>query len=207
MKRVSSRIIPKFLVLSAFVFPSLTQAASWELESDRDGIKIYSKKEESSPVLSFKGEGTLDFPYEAIYKVLANPSAYEQWMPMVKKSRVTKDISDKEKVVYIHIGMPWPVKDRYFYNLGQVKEVDIDSRLLEIRSIPAEQADPDKVEGWTNFSFMRMKKLDDGKRTYLEIELNQDPRGRIPVFMVNWVQSSWPRDFFVNLKDYMNNPR
>lgn len=203
MKLVNAGSLFSSVLGGLFLFSSLAQAVDWQLESDRDGIKVYSKKEEANPVLSFKGEGIINFPYEDVYKVLANPEEYDQWMPMVKDSRVTKNTSDNEKVVYIHIGMPWPLKDRFFYNLGQVKRLDADAHLLEIHSIPAEQPHPDKVEGWTNFSFMKMKKLDQGQRAFLEIELNQDPKGRIPVFMVNWVQASWPRDFFVNLRTYM----
>ncbi len=201
MIQARSLFLLSSLVLGAYI--SEARAVEWSLESDRNGIKIFSKKEENSPVLSFKGEGILDFNYDETYKVLANPAGYDKWMPMVKTSRVMKVTSPTEKVVYIHIGMPWPVKDRFFINLGVVKQLDSDSHLLEIKSIPSEHSDPDKVEGWTNFSYMRIKKLDGGKRTFLEIELNQDPRGGVPVFMVNWVQSSWPRDFFENIKAYM----
>lgn len=182
-------------------------ADDWHLESDADGIKVYSRKEKDSPVLSFRGEGLVNFPVEAVYKVLENPNNYAHWMPMVVRSKVLQEISSTEKTVALQIGMPWPVKDRAFTNLGKVKKLADQSYILEIKSIASQEAHPDLVEGWTHYSYVKIEAVESGQKTRIELELNQDPRGSIPKFLVNLVQSSWPRDFFNNIVKFMGKNR
>ena len=56
--------------------------------------------------------------------------------------------------------------------------------------------------GWTHHSFFEITPTLDG-RTNLVVEMNQDPKGLVPKFLVNLVQKSWPRDYFDNLRNYI----
>ncbi|MCX6128216.1 MAG: hypothetical protein NTX25_04025 [Proteobacteria bacterium] len=194
------------LLLSILLVSMKAHAQEWHIESDEAGIKVLSRQEEGSSVVSFRGEGSIAFPIEQVYKVLVNPNDYHLWMPLVKGSRVLEERSAIDKIVYIHIGMPWPVRDRYFINFGQVIDLGSESKRIEIKSLEHIFRDENKVLGWTHHSYFQIKPGADRNSSSLIVELNQDPRGIIPKWMVNWVQSSWPRLFFKNLKSFLERP-
>lgn len=181
-------------------------AQEWKLEGESDGFKFYSRQEQGSPVVSFRGEGPVRYSATDIMKLLAKIDEYKNWMPLVQESKVIADYSPTKKTVVIDVGMPWPVLDRYFVNHGEMSDGENGTKTLEIKSIPSNYRDADKVEGWTARSYFLLTPTDDPNVTYMTVELNQDPRGSIPKWMVNWVQSSWPREFFKNLLVYIENP-
>ena len=194
------------VVLLLIVLETHANAAEWTLKSDADGIRVLSRDESDSAVVSFRGEGTVDQPLASLYEILSKPELYHLWMPMYKDSKILEDRSRWHKIVSIHIGMPWPVKDRAFINEGLVVDGPDGSMVLSIRSISYPYQDESKVLGWTQRSQFLIRPGKTPSETWVEVELNQDPRGDIPKWMVNWVQASWPRKFFENLRRYSRNP-
>ncbi len=193
--------------LCLLVFVTNTAVAQdWALKSDKDGIRVFSRQEIDSPVVSFRGEGLVQQPLAKIYEILSKPEFYHLWMPMFKDSKVLEHRSEQHKIVYIHIGMPWPVTDRVFINEGLVTDQADGSAVLSIHSVPYTYALDGKVLGWTSRSQFRIHAAENPNETHVTVELNQDPRGAIPKWMVNWVQSSWPRKFFENLRLYAQRP-
>ena len=195
----------KFLIgifLFSVSFAQTTLASPWNLESDDDGIKVFSRSYPNSSIIGFKGIGTIDVPFDQIFNTIVDTKNYNKWMPLVEGTRVLKKESKVSQIIYLHVGMPWPVKDRYFINEGKAHRQKDGSYIVDIKSIPWDGTSEDKVEGWTTKSYFKISPVDGGKRTAITLELNQDPKGAVPAFLVNWVQSSWPREFFENIVDY-----
>lgn len=177
-------------------------AQSWKLESNDNGIKTYSLSKKGSPIIGFKGEGLVDLPFAEVLKTIKDTDNYPQWVPLVVGTRVLKENSSLSRVVYLHVDLPWPVTDRYFVNQGDLKPIEGGGYRMDIRSLPWKIENESKVEGWTSQSYFKISPVEGGKKTAMIVELHQDPKGTVPAFLVNWVQSSWPREFFENLASY-----
>lgn len=198
----------KHLLFALLIYAASVSAVAqdWKLEGESEGFRFFSRQEVDSPVVSFKGEGVVPYSALRIMQLLSRIEEYKNWMPLVQGSKVIEHFSATKKTVVIEVGMPWPVLDRYFVNHGEMRDSDDGSKVLEIKSIPSTYRDSEKVEGWTARSYFLLTPTDDPNKTHMTVELNQDPRGSVPKWMVNWVQSSWPRLFFKNLINYMEHP-
>lgn len=189
--------------VSAIAQGPASTGSAWHKVSDDDGIIVYQKKVEGLDTVSLRGETTIAASIKHITDVMADNEIAHLWMPMVAERRTLKMLSPTSRIEYTHVAMPWPITDRYFVNLGQAETLADGSVRLSVMShekphdfLPPQ---PDKVLGILNYSEFLLTKLEGGRRTRIQLEVNTDPKGNIPSWVVNVAQRSWPRDFFTGL--------
>lgn len=90
--------------------PSFAQDG-WSLAKDAEGIKVYVRNVEGSPLREFRGEVQIKATPEDVVKVLRDADAYRQWMPGVATSELLK-ATDTEQFHYLDNKAPWPVSNR-----------------------------------------------------------------------------------------------
>ncbi len=200
MRITTSLLATAFLVATPLVAAG---GEGWEKVSDSDGIIVYQKAVADSDTISIRGETVIDASVEDVAAVMKDNSKAAEWIPMVVDRHDIRMTGPNERMEYTHVGMPWPVTDRYFINLGKAEYLPNGVLRLSVRSV--EHPDPslledDKVLGSLHYSVFLLTPVDGGKRTHLELEVNTDPKGLIPKWMVNMAQRSWPRDFVLGLR-------
>jgi hypothetical protein len=188
---------------SALAQGTASKGSEWHKVSDDDGIIVYQKKVEGLDTVSLRGETTIAASIKHITDLMADNSIAHLWMPMVAERRTLKMLSPMSRVEYTHVAMPWPITDRYFVNIGQAETQPDGSMKLSVKSHERPQdfmpLQPDKVLGILHFSEFLLTKLEGGRKTRIQLEVNTDPKGNIPSWIVNVAQRSWPRDFFTGL--------
>jgi hypothetical protein len=177
-------------------------AGVWQKVSDQDGIIVYEKDLEGSETISLRGEAVIDAALADVAAVMKDNTQAAEWVPFVASRRVLEAISPDERIEYTHVRMPWPIVDRYFINRGRQEPLPGGALRLFVQSVatpnPAWLED-DKVLGDLHYSEFLLFPLDGGRRTRLTLEVNTDPRGMLPKWLVNMAQRSWPRDFVTGL--------
>ncbi|ACS86495.1 START domain-containing protein [Musicola paradisiaca] len=83
----------------------------WSLAKDADGIKVYVRNVDGSPLREFRGEVQINASPDDVVKVLRNADAYRQWMPDVAVSTLLKATAT-EQFHYLDNKAPWPVSNR-----------------------------------------------------------------------------------------------
>lgn len=182
------------------------QGLSWELLTDDDKILVYKKDPGADGSISVRGEAVLDFNPEQVYAVLEDNALAEKWMPLVKKRKILQQIDENSRIEYTHIGLPWPLQDRYFLDVSRVDRLKDGVLKISIKSTDKpkpEWRDEGKVLGFLHYSELVLTPRENGKKTHILIEINSDPRGAIPQWMVNLQQRQWPREFIEGLKDQL----
>src|SRR5206468_2735293 len=110
--------------------------------------------------------------------------------------------SSDEYVEYDHAGTPFILKDRDF--VSTVK-LDTDRHQQSVAFHYSNATDPDVpenpkyVRGDLMSTVFTLTRVSDAK-THVIAEIHCDPKGSIPKFIVNWVQSDWPETTFKNLR-------
>lgn len=94
------------------LFSTMSLAEDWIMELDDEGVKLYTRVSERSPVRQFKAETVLKAPLEAIVALLNDHGRFPRWMDNVKKSRELREISSFESLSYMVVKTPWPEPDR-----------------------------------------------------------------------------------------------
>lgn len=106
----------KQVVFSIFTFLLLhsTHAQSnWQLEKNKDGIKIWNRKTESSALKEFKVSMVLNTTPEEVIEFLKKTSLYDKWMYKVNKGsvKVIKKVNNDDYYTYMTISAPF-IKSR-----------------------------------------------------------------------------------------------
>lgn len=180
-------------------------SADWEEISNEDGIVCWSRDVPDSPIVAFKGEGVVDAPIAKVARVLQDTSRKKEWIARTLEVREVRRVSDLEYVEYIRSEAPGPIKDRDFvYNAKVELDREKKTLIVRIKSVKEPLAPENEdvaVRGELLDSCYVLTSIEDGKKTRVSVEIQADPKGMIPKWVVNLVQKSWPRKTLQGIRD------
>lgn len=182
--------------IAVFVVAHLALADDWKEVQDTDGVKVFSRSLPDRPIRSVKGTGIVDAPVAKVVLVLLDDARAPEWVDSLAEARVVRQIGPSEYIEYNHVSMPLVVSDREFVTRVSMS-VDREKRTVVIRSVPADDLEVKKNEAWVRGTLSAvyvLESIDEGKRTRLTIEVDADPKGALPPFVVNFFQKDWSRD-------------
>lgn len=181
------------LVISSSAYSQIS--TKWEMIKERRGVEIFSGDIAGSNVVAFRGVSTINASMEKVVSVIYDVSRIKEWMSDLKSSRVLEKKSKFQKIEYNRTSAPWPISDRDFVYSVDFK-VDSENKTIDIQIENATHADapevPEVVRGELLSSRYFLKSIEDGLKTYIEVEILADPKGSIPKWVVNLFQSAWP---------------
>lgn len=91
--------------------PILTFEDQWELKKEKDGIRVFTRKVEDSPMRAFRGEMDLAANLDKIESLFKNVARFTEWAPGAKKVESLKE-EKNSRTFYLQTEAPWPVTDR-----------------------------------------------------------------------------------------------
>ncbi len=184
------------LILPAALFATLAFAGDWQEIQDSDGVKVYSRELPEHAIKSVKGSGIIDAPVATVALVLLDDARAPEWVDSLAEARVVRMISPTEYIEYNHVSMPLVVSDREFVTRVTMR-LDRPTRTVTMRSVPDDDPSVKKnskyVRGELSALYV-LESIDGGKRTRLTVEVDADPKGSLPAWVVNFFQKDWSRD-------------
>ncbi len=184
------------LVVVVLALSTPAVAGDWEEVQDSDGVKVYRRQLPERSLKSVKGTGIVDASVATVALVLLDDARAPEWVDSLTEARVVRMISPSEYIEYNHVAMPLVVSDREFVTRVDMK-IDRDKRTVVIRSVPvadaAVKANTKVVRGELSAVYV-LESIDAGKRTRLSVEIDADPKGSLPAWIVNFFQKDWSRD-------------
>src|SRR5690349_7933721 len=98
------------VALAALLY-SHSVAQDWELVKDKNGIRVFTRDSDHSPIKAFRVVSTFDAPQETILSVLLNISSYAHWYDHCKIAETI--LNDQAAVTYyMEMSMPFPFDNR-----------------------------------------------------------------------------------------------
>ena len=181
------------LIVVAVASSSADASTAWNLERDSGNIQVYTRAVEGSPVKAVRAVTQLNAKMSSVVALLNDAGARPLWDDFCKESKVNKQISDTESLVYIHHALPWPVKDRDML-LHIVWSQDPNSLVAKMTSIAtsgilAPIDDRVRVVDATNTWTLTLVGKDS-----IEVvsEVHLDPAGPIPAWLLNMLSTDAP---------------
>lgn len=195
--------------IALLVVARLAHADDWKEVQDTDGVKVFSRSLPDRPIKSVKGTGIVDAPVAKVVLVLLDDARAPEWVDSLAESRVVRLIGPSEYIEYNHVSMPLVVSDRDFVT-HVTMSVDREKRTVVIRSVPGDDLEVKKKnEAWVRGSLSALyvlESIDEGKRTRLTVEVDADPKGALPPFIVNFFQKDWSRDTIKGIRNQTKKP-
>lgn len=183
--------------------------AEWKQLNTRKNVEVFRGDVPASPVVAFKGTGIVNANIVKVLSVIRDDKMKPQWISDLRETYVLEDKSVTEKIEYNRTKTPWPLSDRDFV-YHAIVSVDLKKGEVEVSlkstTHPKAPVKKDVVRGELYGSRYFLRSIDGGKKTYLEVEILADPKGRIPKWIVNIFQKVWPSNTLDNIRQIAENP-
>jgi len=208
-------------LLTAVALASAAQADSptpnkWELFDEEDGIRMYRHDVPGSDIVALRGEGFVAAPISRVASVLGDRNRSTEWIDRLAKTKLIRQISETESIEWDHITTPSPLKDRDFV-FKNVVTTDVTKKRVTFSYFSVTDPLAPETSDYVRGTFkagkfeltMATRKNADGtttKGTIVNAEVEVDPRGSVPKFIVNMVQKSWPHTTLMALRKQVAKP-
>lgn len=182
--------------------PGYADDHPWELKRNEQGIRVYTRKVDGSPIFEFKAVMTVDENIGKVVALYENVDGLTRWFHRSIEASLVKRVSPDEMYIYFAADLPWPCSDRDgIYR--QMKSVDEDSVIYDINSAP-DNYPPNKNRARVLYldAEWRFRPLPDG-RTEVNYRTHTAPGGYIPPAMVNRFVVSLPFKTFVKFRNQL----
>ncbi len=174
----------------------------WTLAKNQDGVIVYTRKSENSPVKEFKVLTTINTNLETIVKILCDPDKFPEWQVNCEYATMLKKVNENEFYNYFRADLPWPFSDRdmivnFKYNVDYEKKefVAISKTKPDFISRKKGLKRLEKGNGvW------KIKEIDN--KVHIMYKFAGDPGIPVPAWLINMFLVDGPFKSFCNLKTY-----
>ncbi|MFZ4523171.1 MAG: START domain-containing protein [Bacteroidales bacterium] len=193
-----------FLMLA---MPCLMTAQSWIFSKEKDGIKIYTKKEDGSSIKSFKGVADIHAPVEKVYNLIGNVKNLDWWDKNLKEIKVLYYEKEKKSQYYLIYDSPWPVTDRDLCVESTIV-TDPVTKIRTINAVPLLNVVPERHDCIRIKNYWQRWTLEpkENGMVHAVLEGYVDPAGSVPDWIYNMVITDTPLKIFRGLKQRLEKP-
>ena len=197
--------VTKLFLLVLFYLPHKSYTQQWELNKDRNGVKVYTRQSDAAKLKEYKAVVLAKSSVEKALKIITDGDNLWKWNHKTAESKTIKTISDSEFVFWMKNNLPWPVKNRDLVSRIKVSHQEDGTVIISIApettySVPVDS------------NSIRLKNFKGHwllvpKGEYVEItqQLYGDPEGFLPAWIVNTFITNAPYYTFLNLKEILEN--
>jgi hypothetical protein len=181
--------------------------ADWELKQDKDGIRVYTKLMDNSPIKAVKTVCTINTSLTALTAVLLDIKSTPDWVYATKKISLLKQTSLSELFYYSEIEIPWPVSNRDFIVLLSVTQ-DPKTKVVSVIGYNKPDYLPENkniVRIQHSYSKWLITPVQNGQ-VRIEYILEADPGGTVPAWLINMFATKGPFETFKNLREQVKKP-
>lgn len=196
--------------LSGLAHADTPKAPKWELFDEEDGVRMFRRDVPGSSVVALRGEGFVEAPIARVASVLADRKRSIEWIDRLVRTKVLEQITETESINWNHIKTPTPLKDRDFVFKSSITTDPAKKKVVFSYYSVAHKSAP-VTDDYVRGSFkggkfeltMATRTNKDGTKTrgtIVNAEVEVDPAGSVPTFIVNMVQKSWPHKTLMALR-------
>lgn len=178
-------------------FQLKTNLDKWKLIDERNGIKTYEKIKSDSGLVAFRGEILIPASLKKIATVLDDDQLQKEWVDSLVEMREISRKNEFEHIQYNQTKVPWPFQNREFvFRVIARANMNPPTLLIHMKSIndtSVPNADG-VVRGEIINSYYYLKEIKGLTATKMIVEMEVDPKGAIPLWLVNLSQKNWPHN-------------
>ncbi len=210
MKIINKTIIILLFISSLPVFGIQdSEKNPWKLKINRNGIQIFNRTVEGSPIKEFMGKCVIDSSMYTIGLIMMDFPGYMEWVASCKELKKLSCKDDLNCTLYYVMDLPWPVSNRDVILKASATLQSADGTIIANCTSIVDESIP-VPKGYVRLKSMYikwiLKQLPDGKTdvTFLSWA---DPSGQIPPFIANMSTADMPYKTLVNLSKIVQLPK
>lgn len=193
----------KFFFVLCFLWPFSSLSQSWpcDLKREKDGIKVFTCKSDTSKFRTLSADFILeDTSFEELEAFMWNVDNYVNWQYNTVEASLVKKLNDKEMIYRSVVDAPWPVDDRELLVQFSINRQISNQLSFFIYSVSYDYPIKDGLIR-VPFSQASWHVTKFGADLRVKYTLNIDPGGYVPPVLVNMAMADGPYESFRNLKN------
>jgi len=178
----------------------------WDFIKEKDGIKIYTRKEANTSLKSFRGEVILHTQMDKVCNLIGNVKNVDWWDKNLREINVLSYEEDKNIKYYLIYDVPWPFTDRDLCVEAKITTDPVTGQRV-VYSVPLLNVIPEKPDliriknYWQKWIIQPMNK----GNIYVILEGFVDPAGSVPAWLYNMVITETPLKIIRGIKGRVEN--
>ena len=190
-----------FILLNLVLAGNLT-GQDWKFVKEKDGIKVFTKKEDGNNLKSFKATADVHSTLDKVYNLIGNVDNHDWWDKNLSEIRVLLKDKDKHYQYYLVYDVQWPLSDRDLCVDARVTTDPVTGKRI-IYAIPLPNIIPEKPgcvrikKYWQRWTIIPMDK----GVIRLILEGFVDPGGNVPDWLYNMVITDTPLKVMRGVKE------
>ncbi len=190
-----------WVIACTFAFSALADG-QWKKVKDNDGIQVFVRPVEGSPLNEFKGEAILDYNYQVISTAIGDVPALSTWMPECKTSKMIEILSANQVILYQEMNVPWPVSNRDYVIESTMTQTP-DKIIRSIRAVKHDKVPiKDGVVRITDMDGEWMITKVKDKKTHVSYRIRSNPGGSLPTWLANSAAKDIPFNTIKGLRQH-----
>jgi hypothetical protein len=182
--------------------PNVNSTEGWELKLNKDDIQIYTRDWPDSSFVAVKTVQIIQSSLNNIVASFLDISAFPEWVKDMKEGKLIEDFNEKDqRTIYMHMGLPWPLKDRDLVIQQTLEQnpISYEVRLIEEKrsGLVPEKYGIIRIPS-VNSEFVLTPLKEGGVRMIWQG--HNEPGGFIPSFLVNWMIENIFYDSSLNMR-------
>lgn len=178
-------------------------AQAWEQINDEDGIVVWSREVPDTSFVEFRGRGVVEADIKQIIAVIRDNPRKPEWMKNCHSAAMVEQVAPTHEIIYNRTTSPAPfVSDRDVVLDGSVT-FDRAGKQVKIDFVNATHKKVPEVDGVVRMPRLKghwyLKELGP-KKVEVEYQIQADPGGSLPAWLVNWVSKKLPLNTLQGLR-------
>lgn len=167
--------------------------SEWKIVKNSDNIKTYVKNGHSSEIKKVKAETVIKATLAELIAIIKDAESHNKWVFLNENSKILEETDDFNWKYYGITDAPWPVSNRDYITIVHLEQDEKDCSItITSTSIPGFlPEDKEFVRINYLYSVWVFSPIGDGN-VHLSFEIEIDPGGNIPVWLINMVVSKGP---------------
>lgn len=174
----------------------------WKTLTKEAGVTVTLRREKNRQFPTFRGTGRVKANMLDIIAVIQDAGRHSQWLHQCSEGARLKQIDETTQIVYNRIDSPWPVKDRDVVLRGKL-DVITPGREVKIRFRAVKTGLKAPVKDVVRMPLLEghwyMVAMSETK-TLVEYQVNADPGGELPAWLVEQASKELPLFTLKNLR-------
>jgi hypothetical protein len=199
------RMSRSILILSSLLIAvnCIAQSTNCDLKKDKDSIKVYTCKSDTSKFRSLRAEFVIEnVSLEELKTFMFTVSDYLKWQYDAIEASILKQINTNEMIYRVVIDAPWPVDNREMIVHFSTVLHDADHANFYINTVPSDfPKNEDLVR--IPYSQARWDIVRVNQSLHVTYSMNIDPGGYVPPFLINMAMADGPYKSFKSLKSLL----
>lgn len=189
----------KYIFLFLMIFSKL-YAGEWESRVDKCGINVEVRRVEGFSIKEFKAKAFMPKAPSEIQKVIDNIEDFSKWHYGVNTAKIVKEISSSERLVYMVLDFPWPVRNRDSVAISRTSLTG-GVYLTEINHYQGQYEKTKMVRVPFTKGYWKIEAYKNG--SILTYQILGDIGGVVPDFIVNMMLTKSPYNTIKALRKYL----